>query len=232
MLVLKTLIPSKIRFYIGKNCNLYRSYSERINVGAKILFEKCKRRLMRPRFPGLSHKTINLHLGCGGVNHPDFINIDAFPHSHVHYIRAIEDLSPFDDQTADLIYACHCLEHFPYAQVPYILSEWHRVLKVDGILRLSVPDFDLILEIYKDRENNVNSILGPLMGGHADKYDFHKTIFNQRYLKQLLIESGFREVREWLPGSCSLTSLNDWSSKTICLAGKEYAVSLNIEAIK
>ena len=43
---------------------------------------------------------------------------------------------------------------------------------------------------------------------------------------------GFLEVREWTPGSSELTTFDDWSTRKISINGKEYAISLNIEAIK
>ena len=84
---------------------------------------------------------MNLHLGCGTINHPKFINIDGIPKPHIHYIRSIDNLSNFSNNSVDLIYACHCLEHFPYHQIPGIISEWVRIMKKDSILRISVPDF-------------------------------------------------------------------------------------------
>jgi predicted SAM-dependent methyltransferase len=55
---------------------------------------------------------MRLHLGCGNINYPDFINVDLMPASHVHYVRGINNLKPFKNNSVDLIYACHCLEHF------------------------------------------------------------------------------------------------------------------------
>ena len=103
------------------------------------------------------------------------------------------------------------------------MNEWFRVLKKGGILGLSVPDFDLLIDRYKANENDINSIIDPLMGGQDYKYDFHMIVFNQSSLELLLKKMGFKEVKKWQPGSCEMTTFNDYSNEKI---------SLNLEAVK
>lgn len=222
---IRKLIPKSFR-------DRYRSEWQKLKLELKIIAGKIKRQFSRNSFPKLENGEIYLHLGCGSVNHPKFINIDGLPASHIHYIRSIDDLSPFKDNTVDLIYASHCLEHFPHAKVPKILTEWFRVLKSGGILRLSVPDFDLILDIYQNNENDINTIIFPLMGAQNYKFNFHMVVFNQISLEHLLKNIGFKQIQKWQPGSCELTTFNDWSARNILLNGKEYPISLNIEALK
>ena len=193
-------------------------------------------RLIRPFKPELVIQNIKnpvyLHLGCGEYNLPGYINIDALSYPHIHYVRAIDDLSIFENNSIDLIYASHCLEHFPYSQVPHVLSEWYRVLKIGGILRLSVPDFDLLLKIYTENGNNLENIVMPLMGEQDYKYNYHMTVFNYLYLEKFLLKVGFQSVQKWKPYTSKETSLSDWSSRSIKINQKEYFVSLNVEAIK
>lgn len=196
---------------------------------ASITATKINRQFNRPELPKNPNSEINLHLGCGSINHPNFINVDARPAAHIHYVRFINDLSPFHDNSVNLIYACHCLEHFPYNDVPKVLSEWFRVLKNHGVLRLSVPNFDLLINIYKDQEDNLESIVPLLMGGQDYEFNFHKSAFNASNLKKILLKTGFQEVRNWQPGRCDMTTFNDWSGRQL---GGKYPVSLNLEAIK
>jgi hypothetical protein len=105
-------------------------------------------------------------------------------------------------------------------------------LKQDGILRLSVPDFDLILNIYKENGNEIINIIGPLMGGQVDEFDFHNTVFNKAMLEHFLRNSGFKNIKEWQPGSCELSTFDDWSIRQILINGNYYPVSINLEAIK
>jgi predicted SAM-dependent methyltransferase/glycosyltransferase involved in cell wall biosynthesis len=173
--------------------------------------------------PPLEDGKVYLHLGGGDIQHPKFINIDARPAAPINYVREIDDLSIFSDESVDLIYASHCLEHFSHQKVHQVLSEWYRVLKKGSILRLSVPDFDVIVKIYQDNSKNINTILGKLMGGQDYEYNFHKTAFNRSSLESVLKRVGFNQVREWRHGECDLTSFPDSSRSK---------VSLNLEAMK
>lgn len=212
--------------------NYYYPQWELVKEEVELAYQKLKKYSSRPSFPKLEDGSINLHLGCGLVNHPSFINIDCLPAPHIHYIRNINNLSPFKDNSVDLIYACHCLEHFPFRKIPQVLTEWFRVLKKDGILRLSVPNFDLILDIYKNNGNKIINIVGPLMGGQVDKFDFHHTVFNQLSLEQILKDTGFKNIKKWQPGSCEMTTFDDWSVRQILINDKYYPISLNLEATK
>jgi predicted SAM-dependent methyltransferase len=228
----KKLFPESFRvpYYLIKR--KWKNTSYRLGTETSITLGKLRRVLLPIKFPNLENGEINLHLGCGPINHDKFINIDGLPAQHIHFIRPIDNLSCFKRDSVNLIYASHCLEHFPHAKVPEVLSEWFRVLKKDGILRLSVPDFDSLLEIYKDSGNDINSIITALMGGQDYKYNFHMTVFNKASLSLLLKNTGFRKIEEWQPGSCDLTKFDDHSNCEFKINERNYPVSLNIQAIK
>ena len=137
----------------------YRMLYNSVLFRFKSMTGRVFRLIYRPPFPHVDGNAVYLHLGCGYVNHPKFINIDVIPLRHIHYVRNIDNLSIFKDYSVDLIYASHCLEHFPFSAVPIILKEWYRVLKPKGILRLSVPDFKLLLKIYNETGHNIKNNL-------------------------------------------------------------------------
>ncbi len=97
--------------------------------------------------------------------------------SHVHYLRPIEDLSIFSDDSVDFIYASHCLEHFSYRKVTTVLKEWARVLKKGGFLRLSVPDFDSIVGIYEEDGRSLKLVQEMIVGGQNYEYNSHYVVF-------------------------------------------------------
>lgn len=188
------------------------------------------RRLFAP--PTLPPGPIRLNLGCGLVVIPGFVNIDQDPLPHVHYVRAVDDLAPFADGSVELVYASHCLEHFSHLETGRVLAEWHRVLRPGGMLRVSVPDFDRLVDVYLAAERSLHPILGLLMGGQQHRFNFHYTAFNRCSLSALLLRAGFRDVADWVPGDAALTTLEDTASGVVSVGGTTYRYSLNLEATK
>jgi predicted SAM-dependent methyltransferase len=187
-------------------------------------------RATRPAHP--QGDALRIHLGCGDIDEPGFVNIDARPAPHVHHVQGIARLDAFADDTADLIYASHCLEHVPHREMRVVLREWRRVLKPGGVLRLSVPDFDHIVDTYLDTGRELRSVQEPVMGEQNYPFNFHYTLLNFNELSRRLVDAGFRAPRRWQPGTGPFTSLPDWSGRSMTYGGKTYPVSLNVEAEK
>ena len=150
----------------------------------------------------------------------------------IHCIRPVDDLKPFASNSVDLVYASHCLEHFSHRKVNTVLTEWHRVLKPGGILRLGVPDFDRIIDIYTAKDRNIDAILPYLMGSQSYPLNFHYCAFNKASLTDRLKQVGFTTVREWHRDMDELTSLPDCTGMGVEIGDRRIPVSLNLEAVK
>lgn len=92
---------------------------------------------------------VKLNLGCWQRYLPGFIHIDLCNLPHIDYKSSVDNLSMFDDEFIELIYASHVLEYFDRIEADKVLGEWHRVLKPGGILRLAVPDFEALIKVYE-----------------------------------------------------------------------------------
>lgn len=183
-------------------------------------------------FPKNSDGKVRIHLGCGDLNIPGFINIDARPAPHVHVAGDVTDLSLFADGVADLIYASHVLEHIPGVRVNATLWEWRRVLKPGGVLRISVPDFRKILELYQLSDHDAQVIQAPLFGQQDYRENVHLAAYDDAWLRKLLKEAGFNEVRPWHPGTTSGPPIHDCASLEIPCGGDKVFISLNLEAVR
>jgi len=160
---------------------------------------KYVRLIKKPKLPQNQDGKVLIHIGCGEYNDPRYINVDTRPGFHIHYADSIENVDHlFSREYADLIYACHVLEHVPYAKTSAILRKLHWTLKEGGVLRFSVPNFEVLVKMY-EQEKKLEDILPPLMGGQGYAENFHYTAFDEAYLRKLLLEAGFREVRLWDP---------------------------------
>jgi SAM-dependent methyltransferase len=83
-------------------------------------------------------KGVILNIGCGGKLIPEAINIDITPEYGVDMVLdMVKTPWTFADGSISGIYLSHFLEH---TREPVdILKECHRVLKVGGFLKISVP---------------------------------------------------------------------------------------------
>lgn len=138
-----------------------------------------------------------LHLGCGCVLIPGFINLDIRfnEQTKVDHISLVYPLD-YDNNMFDLAYSSHVLEHFPRKQTLNILKEWVRVIKPGGILRLSVPDIAALIKIYRQTKD-LEQIIGPLYGNQDYMYNFHATTFDYDTLKILMEKAGLTAIHYW-----------------------------------
>ena len=176
---------------------------------------------------------MKLHLGCGKRYIPGFIHIDAIDHPHVDHVSTIDNLSFLADGSVDLIYNCHVLEHFKRREVPRVLSEWKRILKPGGKLRISVPDFASLVEAYK-LNGDLGTVIGPLFGRQDYLYNIHYNVFDYQSLSKILEDSGFEKIHSYDWRETEHAHIDDYSQAYIPHMDKENGilVSLNIECIK
>ena len=62
-----------------------------------------------------------------------------YKNNKIKYANAYKNI-PFKDNQVDVIYSSHMIEHLTKQNAKKFLLEAHRVLKKDGIIRLTVPD--------------------------------------------------------------------------------------------
>jgi predicted SAM-dependent methyltransferase len=154
------------------------------------------------------------------------LNIQTGP--HVDYVGDCTDLSRFANDSVDEVYASHVHEHLGYQkELPGALAEIRRILKPGGLLRISVPDLDVLCQLFlhpnltpQDRFH----VMRMMFGGQVDAFDFHKTGLNWQILCGFLGNAQFKSARR----VDSFQLFQDCS--TIQFAGQ--LISLNVEAVK
>lgn len=185
-----------------------------------------------PLYPSRTSQGIRIHLGSGPVNLQGWINIDGRDAPHIHLQSRGFNLDEFSNGSVSEIYMCHVLEHFSFDETRNVLNTMHRKLKAGGVLRLSVPDFDQLIAIYKACGNDLELIKMALMGGQDYEYNFHKGVFNKALLSDLLISCGFNHVQTWVTQDDFGVDLGDWSTQGFDTPVGKLQVSLNLKAIK
>lgn len=155
---------------------------------------------------------MKLHVGCGRRYIPGWTHVDLVRYDHVDIVASLGAL-PLADGCVSILYSSHALEHATRAETHGILAEWHRVLAPGGTLRVAVPDFTALAELYLeiafqteaievDRFSNPLSealarTIGPVIGGQTGSYDFHQALFDFDSLRAQLNRVGFKDVKRY-----------------------------------
>lgn len=176
---------------------------------------------------------MKLHLGCGPRYIEGYVHIDAVPHDHIDVVSTIDKLPFIEDETVDLIYNCHVLEHFQRNVAVDVLSEWARVLKPGGLIRTSVPDFAALCDVYRDTQD-LGLVIGPLFGRQNYLYNFHYNVYDMTSIAADLEAAGFENVRRYEWRTTEHAEVDDYSQAYVPHMDKENGVliSLNVEASK
>lgn len=176
---------------------------------------------------------MKLHLGCGRRYIPGYVHVDVVDHPHVEIRHSVDSLPMVGDGEAEVVYACHILEHFHRREVPRVLREWARVLRPGGILRLSVPDWEALIRIYQ-ASGRLETVIGPLFGRQDYLYNIHYTVFDERTLRTELEAAGLVGIHRYDWRGTEHAGIDDYSQAYWPHGDVEHGllVSLNIEAVR
>jgi predicted SAM-dependent methyltransferase len=182
---------------------------------------------------------MNLHLGCDKRYIPGFTHIDLADYPHIDYKHDIRTLPMIKDESVDLIYVCHALEYFDRVEIVDVLAEWRRVLRLGATLRIAVPNFEAMVQVYQ-KYGDLSLIIGPLFGrwqirsGPQAQFIYHRTVYDFKSLRAVLESCGFTNVHRYEWRETIHRDHDDYSQAYIPHMDKDHGIliSLNIEATK
>jgi predicted SAM-dependent methyltransferase len=145
-----------------------------------------------------------LNVGSNRKVHPHTINLDYSWFPGIDLTMDIRKRLPIQDNRLRGIYCEHMIEHIPFDMVDFCLSEWRRVLRPGGVVRIIVPDAEMYLQTYckiksggeicfpyheseKTPMMHVNRVFRS--SGHQYAYDFET-------LSYLLEKANFRDITQ------------------------------------
>lgn len=144
--------------------------------------------------------SVRLHLGCGDVYLPGYINIDYHPKEHTVQQNTKVDLYAdlttlqFEPESVTEIRLHHVFEHFDRPTAIKLLITWYGWLDDGGILTIETPDFVRSIRSYlfggiKTRAKTLRHIFGSHEAAWAVHYDgWYKAKYNL-YLRRLGYEA-------------------------------------------
>jgi predicted SAM-dependent methyltransferase len=181
--------------------------------------------------PGTSVRRLNW--GCGEWRPEGWINSDLKAEPGVDIACDIREGLPLADESIDYIVSVHALPEIPYEELIPVLQELRRVLTPDGVLRLSLPDFDKAIDAYRAgnagyfhigdsewKDIGAKMIIQLLWYGHS------RMLFTYGFAKELLEKAGFTSVSK-----CSFKQTSSPYPDIVELDNREEE-SLFVEATK
>lgn len=152
----------------------------------------------------------DLHLGCGGIALPGWINADI--QGGTVDARLDARALPFRDQAFGRVYACALIEHLGRWEWEAALWEWYRVLQPGGEIYLSTGDFQSVCAWYL-KTGSLDRLWGLLVGGQRDDWDKHGAIFDFQTLAQGMRAAGFTQIEryDWRTFDVGRLGIDDYS---------------------
>jgi predicted SAM-dependent methyltransferase len=174
-----------------------------------------------------------LNWGCGAEGEPGWINSDRKGGPGIDLSCNIRDGLPLESDSIDYIVSIHALQEVPYPDLIPVLQELRRVLKPNGVLRLSLPDLDKGIQAYQrnDRDyflipdDEIKSIGGKFIV-QMIWYGYSRTLFTYDFIAELLLKAAFSSVSR-----CGYKKTNSPYADIVELDNREQE-SLFVEAIK
>jgi len=174
-----------------------------------------------------------LNLGCFDRKIHGFINIDIREDVNPDVVDDVFKLNNFQENSVDLIYACHVLEHADYVESERALNRWFAVLKPGGVLRLAVPDMEAHFAHYYYHKD-LRLLHSTFWGSQKHPYDYHKNGWDFKKLNEDLSNVGFTKVVRYDWRKTEHFYVDDYSQTYYPHMDKENGklMSLNVEATK
>lgn len=185
-------------------------------------------------------KEVKLHLGCYQKKLHGFVNVDIREDVKPDVVDNVFFLEKFKNESADLIYACHVLEHASFDEAEDAIIRWWEVLKPGGKLRIAVPDMEAVFEHYIYHKD-LKTLQAFLWGSQKHPYDFHKAGWTFDTLSKHL-KNGFTDIKRYDWRKTEHFFVDDYSqsylpeisykSRRLGDTIKGRLMSLNVEATK
>lgn len=143
----------------------------------------------------MTDSPLMLHIGCGQVAIPGWVNIDNQPLPGVDQVLDVTEGLPYSG--VSYIFAEHFIEHLSYSDAARFLEACRASLLPEGILRLSTPNLDWVWTTHYHRGawRDASDEIGDCFNlNKAFRGWGHQFLYNMAALRSTLLAAGFAEI--------------------------------------
>jgi len=137
-----------------------------------------------------------LHIGCGMSPIPGWVNVDQFALPGVDRVLDVGQGLPFEGVA--FLYAEHFLEHLSLHEGLAFLRGCRRVLAPAGVLRLSTPNLDWVMQThyhFGQWASDAEALEDCMQTNRAFRGWGHQFLYNPPTLALALRTAGFAEIQ-------------------------------------
>jgi len=141
---------------------------------------------------------VKLNIGCGALRLDGWVNIDlvGLP---VDIAWDIRRPLPFADNSVDVVFHEHVMEHVCGYDGYMMAKDSYRILKPGGVLRIVMPDARKYIDSYINPTSSNNILrqghLPPMLGLQDEFYGFnHRAMYDYETVELFLRTAGFGKV--------------------------------------
>lgn len=158
-----------------------------------------------------NNENLKIEFGCGDKLTPGFVGCDVRDLPNVKYVCKAWEINKFvNSNSVQEITSRHFFEHLTFHDGSLTLKTWNKILKINGVLRICIPDmlFHIKQWISPNRKinfypNGSQEELWAIQGFWGKQreteigevWDVHKSGYDYELLKDTLEAHSFRNVR-------------------------------------
>jgi predicted SAM-dependent methyltransferase len=173
-----------------------------------------------------------VHYGCGGNILPGWLNVDGVTWSFAGGLRSASNITlvdlagrhPFPDDAFQFAYGEDFIEHLTQADSLTFLTESYRTLRPGGVLRLSFPCLEGVLE-----KHYADNSFATAAAAKRDAFDTwgHEHFYSRESLHLVARHIGFTGFEEVEYGYSEHTALSGLETRF-----GQIGLNLNVELTK
>ncbi len=152
---------------------------------------------------------LKINYGCGTTRQPGYVNVDVRNTNATDVVAGLPELAVCLKGCCSEVYMSHVLEHFGSPgkamrkgnnDVLGAILAVKKMLMDSGTIRIAVPDFKILCQMYVNGEVPLYpKLLGRISGEQEYPENLHKCVFDYEFLEFCLTYCGFEDIQSWDP---------------------------------